>query len=292
MNLSQKNEIDNLKHFVQIATEKVNNNNDNIYEKYDEKLKKIKDVCAQYFSKYEKHLINHQTIVKDLERQQDQWVKMLIKPQELNQARLYAVETRIQENEQSKMREIDFIKETLKKLIYAMEQSSISSVKNQGVHKDSSVKKMDSNVNLGGSQQFPNLIKGSKSQASYHQRAISMAVADGKSPKSGGGFFGQPIVNQSEANPSQVALSQDTKANSQSVASRIPSSSEILFLKRLLYLKASIDNESTLNALQVPFEQEKMRDLASPDQINIDTQAVLSGRGSGFDGNMIEDQYH
>ena len=45
-----------------------------------EKLKKIKDVCAQYFSKYEKHLINHQTIVKDLERQQEQWVRMLIKP--------------------------------------------------------------------------------------------------------------------------------------------------------------------------------------------------------------------
>ena len=40
-------------------TKKVNTNNDGIYEKYDEKLKKIKDVCAQYFSKYEKHLINH-----------------------------------------------------------------------------------------------------------------------------------------------------------------------------------------------------------------------------------------
>ena len=81
---AQKMEIDNLKNFVQIATEKVNTNNDGIYEKYDEKLKKIKDVCAQYFSKYERHLINHQTIVKDLERQQDQWVQMLIKPQELN----------------------------------------------------------------------------------------------------------------------------------------------------------------------------------------------------------------
>ena len=37
----------------------VNKNNDGIYEKYDEKLMKIKDVCAQYFSKYEKHLLNH-----------------------------------------------------------------------------------------------------------------------------------------------------------------------------------------------------------------------------------------
>ena len=117
----QNEEVNKLKDYVITATEKVNTNNGDIYEQYDEKLKKIKDVCAQYFSKYEKHLINHQTIVKDLERQQEQWVQMLIKPQELNQARLYAVETRISENEQMKMREVDFLKETIKKLIYAIE---------------------------------------------------------------------------------------------------------------------------------------------------------------------------
>ena len=61
----QKGEIESLREFVRNAMEKVNSNNDGIcyyyciYEKYDEKLKKIKDVCAQYFSKYEKHLINH-----------------------------------------------------------------------------------------------------------------------------------------------------------------------------------------------------------------------------------------
>ena len=47
---------------------------------------------------------------------------MLIRPQELNQARLFSVESRIQENEQNKMREFDFVKETMKKLIYAIEQ--------------------------------------------------------------------------------------------------------------------------------------------------------------------------
>lgn len=51
--------VENLEKFVTTETNKVNTNNDGIYEKYDEKLKKIKDVCAQYFSKYEKHLINH-----------------------------------------------------------------------------------------------------------------------------------------------------------------------------------------------------------------------------------------
>ena len=51
-------------------------------------------------------------------------------------------------------------------------------------------------------------------------------------------------------------------------------------MKRLLYLKASIDNEQTLNALTVPFEQEKARDHAAPDQLMLDTNAELSGRGS------------
>ena len=50
---------------------------------------------------------------------------MLIRPQELNQARLYAVETRIQEIESSKVKDVDFLKETLKKLIFALEQSQI-----------------------------------------------------------------------------------------------------------------------------------------------------------------------
>lgn len=59
-------ELEKLQTFVRVETSNVNKNNDGIYTKYDGKLKKIKDVCAQYFSKYEKHLINHQTIVKDL----------------------------------------------------------------------------------------------------------------------------------------------------------------------------------------------------------------------------------
>ena len=73
-------EIQKLSNEVKEATEKVQQDNSGIYDRYDEKLKTIKDVCAQYFSKYETILINHQTVVKDLEKQQEQWVEMLIKP--------------------------------------------------------------------------------------------------------------------------------------------------------------------------------------------------------------------
>ena len=42
----QGEEVNKLKDYVITATEKVNTNNGDIYEQYDEKLKKIKDVCA------------------------------------------------------------------------------------------------------------------------------------------------------------------------------------------------------------------------------------------------------
>jgi hypothetical protein len=52
---------------------------------------------------------------------------------------------------------------------------------------------------------------------------------------------------------------------------------EVLFLKRLLFLKASIDNESTLNTFSVPFEQEKMRDVATESKLMIKNEGVASG---------------
>jgi hypothetical protein len=92
-----------------------------LQEKYDEKLDKIKDVCAQYFSKYEKHLMNQQEIVKGLEKRQEDWINTLIKPQELNQARLFSIDTRIKEADMLRAEDNKFYKDTLKKLIFALE---------------------------------------------------------------------------------------------------------------------------------------------------------------------------
>ena len=82
------------------------------------------------------------------------------------------------------------------------------------------------------------------------------------------------------------------KTKSSMGANKMPSTSEVLFLKRLLYLKASIDNESTLNTMSVPFEQEKRRDLAPVDQLMLDTQGVMSGKSSmgtiKATGNMLD----
>ena len=51
-------ETEDLKLFVNSITSQAQAHRENLQEKYNEKLGKIKDVCAQYFSKYEKHLMN------------------------------------------------------------------------------------------------------------------------------------------------------------------------------------------------------------------------------------------
>lgn len=52
------NEADQIKSYVLQITNRASAHRETLQEKYDEKLDKIKDVCAQYFSKYEKHLMN------------------------------------------------------------------------------------------------------------------------------------------------------------------------------------------------------------------------------------------
>ena len=51
-------QIGELRTFVHDITNQAQKNREDLQEKYNEKLKKIKDVCAQYFSKYEKHLLH------------------------------------------------------------------------------------------------------------------------------------------------------------------------------------------------------------------------------------------
>ena len=118
---------------------------------------------------------------------------------------------------------------------------------------------------------------------------VKLASRDGGHTRnigSSGGFFGQKKswVEGSNANgddPNQVSFHKGSRELSP--ASRTRDKTEIsqvapdvLFLKRLLYLKASIDNEPTVSTYAVPFQEEKMRDQASPEQLMLNTAAVTS----------------
>jgi hypothetical protein len=62
-----------------------------------------------------------------MDKYQD-WSKILIEPTSLNDARLYSLEARIHEEEEIRIKDYDFIKDAIKKLVYSIEQQSINHI--------------------------------------------------------------------------------------------------------------------------------------------------------------------
>jgi hypothetical protein len=60
-----------------------------------------------------------------LENKYLDWSKILIEPATLNDARVFSLETRMQSEEEVRIKEFDFMKDLMKKLIYSLEQLSL-----------------------------------------------------------------------------------------------------------------------------------------------------------------------
>ena len=60
-----------------------------------------------------------------LENKYLDWSKVLIEPATLNDARVFSLESRMQAEEEVRIKEFDFMKELLRKLIYSLEQLSL-----------------------------------------------------------------------------------------------------------------------------------------------------------------------
>ena len=52
----------------------------------------------------------------------------MIEPQSMNDARLFSVESRIGEEEEMRIKEFDFLRDLMKKLVYSLEQISITNL--------------------------------------------------------------------------------------------------------------------------------------------------------------------
>lgn len=82
-------------------------------------------MCAQFFNKYDKQLTSYDEQMHELDKRIEDWAKLLVKPQEVNQARLFAIDTRLKETEDFRVKEISFVKDAFKKLIFALEQAEV-----------------------------------------------------------------------------------------------------------------------------------------------------------------------
>ena len=76
-----------------------------------------------------------------MDKYQD-WSKVLIEPSSLNDARLYSLESRIHEEEEMRLKEFDFLKDLVKKLIYSLEEQSVNQV--------DGLAKISANIDLPG----------------------------------------------------------------------------------------------------------------------------------------------
>ena len=93
--------------------------------KYERQFDQIKMVCCKYFEKYDIELESCKIMSNSVMKKYEDWSKVLIEPSTLNEARLFSVESRIHEEEEMRVKEYQFIRDTFKKLLYSLEQSQI-----------------------------------------------------------------------------------------------------------------------------------------------------------------------
>lgn len=60
-----------------------------------------------------------------IEQKYKEWSKVLLEPTTVNDARLFAVEARIEQGENIRMQEYGFLVETMRKLAYSLESQSV-----------------------------------------------------------------------------------------------------------------------------------------------------------------------
>lgn len=89
--------------------------------KYEKKFNKIKDVITKYFERYDADLEELKINMKVLNQKYADWSKILIEPSSLNEARLYALETRLHEEEDIRIKEYEYVRDLMKKLIFSLE---------------------------------------------------------------------------------------------------------------------------------------------------------------------------
>ena len=81
---SLKTESAEIKVYINKTKDEINQHREELQTRYNEKLGKVKDICAQFFSKYEKELLTNHDKMKELEQKIEDWAKLIIQPQELN----------------------------------------------------------------------------------------------------------------------------------------------------------------------------------------------------------------
>jgi predicted Ser/Thr protein kinase len=81
----------------------------------------MKKGSIDFLQNYDDRMIYIEGTVQLQMKKYEHWSKVLIEPTSLNVARLYAIETRINEEENNRIKETKMIQESFRNLIYTLE---------------------------------------------------------------------------------------------------------------------------------------------------------------------------
>lgn len=129
-----------------------------LQEKFKLNTQKIKAVCSNYFNKYETDLDEVKIRITNLQDKYKDWQRILIEPATMNEARLFSVETRLNEEEEMRIREYEYMRDLLKKLLYSLEQLNMSQIDNKGLANIALNTSSDAGALDGKTDKLPNLL--------------------------------------------------------------------------------------------------------------------------------------
>ena len=64
----------------------------------------------------------------------------MIEPATLNEGRLFSVETRLTEEEEMRIKEYEYLRDMMKKLLYSLEQMNMATIDDKGLLKETNKK--------------------------------------------------------------------------------------------------------------------------------------------------------
>ena len=127
-----------------------------------------------------------------MEDKYQNWSKILVEPTALNVARLYALESALNHEEQTRRNESKFLKENLQKLIYSIDQLNTQKIGLHKKDKDTNLKNdlMEHQEPFADDIKFPELkdhdrkSKNSKAQTNIVDKNLAKRPSSGLAEKS------------------------------------------------------------------------------------------------------------
>lgn len=126
-------QFEEVNEFVTKSVDHLKSEAKSLQERFLSNTKKIKSVCSNYFGKYEIDLEELKIKINTLQDKYKDWQRILIEPATMNDARLYSVETRLNEEEEMRIREYEYVRDLLKKLLYSLEQVNMHTIDTKGL---------------------------------------------------------------------------------------------------------------------------------------------------------------